>query len=73
MIGAALVTACRVRQGGPMKIAPVVIAAVALTAGLASPAAAADKVPVKLKVKDCKGGSPATRWRASKPSQQMSS
>ncbi len=38
-----------------MKIAPVVIAAVALTAGLASPAAAADKVPVKLKVKDCKG------------------
>ncbi len=45
-----------------MKIAPVVIATAALTAGLASPAAAADKVPVKLKVKDCKGCSVMATW-----------
>ncbi len=45
-----------------MKIAPVVIATAALTAGLAAPAAAADKVPVKLKVKDCKGCSVMATW-----------
>ncbi len=45
-----------------MRITPIVIGSVALVAGLAAPAAAADTVPVKLKVKDCKGCSVMATW-----------
>ena len=48
-----------------MRITPIVIGSVALVAGLAglaAPAAAADTVPVTLKVKDCKGCSVMATW-----------
>ena len=45
-----------------MHITPVVLGSVALVAGLAAPAAAADTVPVTLKVKNCKGCSVMATW-----------
>ncbi len=45
-----------------MKMTSALIGSAALIVGLAAPAAAADKVPVKIKVKDCKGCSVMATW-----------